>query len=176
MKEWETISAKVNRSTKWMKREISLVSTMFFVLFVMWSVFNIALESSQAFVVILHRPSKTIFHAPVVPEEGDLQPAIRGTPIVGREAVNIADTMHHALSRWKVGANGHVLVVGDTINHELQWSLMNALIMNGSEGGPAYEPLDCSSRSCRGPDEMCSDMFAVGRGFNVSVVVNVHMT
>ena len=46
-----------------------------------------------------------------------------------------------------IGANGNVLVVGDSINHLLQWTLLNNILKN-----PSDPHVVCSTSSCR-PNE-----------------------
>lgn len=69
-----------------------------------------------------------------------------------------------------IGANGNVLVVGDSINHLLQWSLLNNLLKNGSK-----QQVVASSSSCRTCEgfEVCSDVLGgAGKGFKVGFVRN----
>jgi len=69
-----------------------------------------------------------------------------------------------------IGANGNVLVVGDSINHLLQWSLLNNLLKNRSE--PQVVPASSSCRTCKG-FEVCSDVLGgPGKGFKVGFVRN----
>lgn len=79
-----------------------------------------------------------------------------------------------ALNRDKlcrlIGANGNVLVVGDSINHLLQWTLLNNLLKNHSEPQVVRSPSSC--RTCEG-FEVCSDVLGgPGKGFKVGFVRN----
>lgn len=69
-----------------------------------------------------------------------------------------------------IGANGNVLVVGDSINHLLQWSLLNNLLKNRSD--PQVVTSSSSCRTCEG-FEVCSDVLGgPGKGFKVGFVRN----
>ncbi|CAM6119418.1 unnamed protein product [Calypogeia fissa] len=70
----------------------------------------------------------------------------------------------------KIGSKGNIMVVGDSINHEISWAVMNALIQNHHTS--KYENLDASTRFVFEPYEMCSDIFGEGNGINVSFVRN----
>jgi hypothetical protein len=64
------------------------------------------------------------------------------------------------------------MMVGDSINHELQWAIMNALIVAGS----GYWRLDKTSATSIAPYEMCSDILGEGNGFTVSFITNKYLT
>lgn len=69
-----------------------------------------------------------------------------------------------------MGANNNILVVGDSINHELQWTLLNNLLM-GTPNLTATPPSLSSVRSWQGP-QVCEDVLGAGRGFTVGFVRN----
>ncbi|KAH9321701.1 hypothetical protein KI387_016340, partial [Taxus chinensis] len=66
-----------------------------------------------------------------------------------------------------IGAYGNVLVVGDSINHLVQWSLINNLLSNRSDPGVVVDSSNC--RTC--PSfEVCGE--AGMKGFKVGFVRN----
>lgn len=62
---------------------------------------------------------------------------------------------------------GNVLVVGDSINHLLQWSLINNLLKNRSDPHVVFDSSEC--RTC--PSfQVCGDV--VEKGFKIGFVRN----
>eukprot|EP01018_Ginkgo_biloba_P011965 Gb_31173 [translate_table: standard] len=71
-----------------------------------------------------------------------------------------------------IGPNGNVLIVGDSINHLLQSSLINNLLRNRSDPQVAEAAASAPScRTCPGVD-VCSDVLGTGKGFKVGFVRN----
>lgn len=68
----------------------------------------------------------------------------------------------------KIGSKGHVMLVGDSLNHEISWAVMNALVPNAT----GYQNLNSNIRKVPEPFEMCGDILGEGNGFNVSFVRN----
>ncbi|KAL2630618.1 hypothetical protein R1flu_015304 [Riccia fluitans] len=64
----------------------------------------------------------------------------------------------------RIGSRRNVMVVGDSINRENSWTLMNHLVLNGT----GYT----NNRSTDGVYEMCGDIFGAGNGFKVFFVRN----
>ncbi|KAG6556339.1 hypothetical protein Mapa_002282 [Marchantia paleacea] len=68
----------------------------------------------------------------------------------------------------RIGPKRNVMVVGDSINHEIAWSFMNHLVLNGK----GYGHMRSGDRSNDGVYEMCGDIFGAGNGFKVAFVRN----
>ncbi|KAL2630627.1 hypothetical protein R1flu_015313 [Riccia fluitans] len=68
----------------------------------------------------------------------------------------------------RIGSRRNVMVVGDSLNHEISWTFMNHLVLNGT----GYSRLGTNNRSTDGVYEMCGDIFGAGNGFKVSFVRN----
>ncbi|CAM6092609.1 unnamed protein product [Calypogeia fissa] len=251
MFKWEMIVGEWQRYMKWVKREVRMIVFAFFLLFLLNFVYSIALEkSSEPFFGSLSVLSGITFAAGNFGYGQGDQPYVKGTSIVGRDAVKrfrdhldcfsesgrwvydptprhipwnyvgdaytticdrnrssgVFDSIAEDIAvrgaqddwavrdelKWvwrtnsscpwqsinrdnfcrKIGSNGNVMVVGDSLNHEIQWSLMNALITNGS----GYNRLKGSSTFNLAPYEMCTDIFGHEAGFNVSFICNVHLS
>ncbi|CAM6127977.1 unnamed protein product [Calypogeia fissa] len=252
MFKWEMIVGEWQPYMKWVRREVRVIVSGVFLLFLLKFVYSIALEKSSepSFGSLSVLSGITFAAGNFGYGQGD-QPSVKGTSIAGRDAVKrfrdhldcfsesgrwvydptprhipwnyvgdayttvcedrhrssgVSDSMAEDIAmrgdpndwsvreelKWvwqtnsscpwqsinrdnfcrKIGANGNVMVVGDSINHEIQWSLMNALITNGS----GYGRLSLLSTSNFAPYEMCTDIFGHGAGFNVSFICNVHLT
>ncbi|BBN11861.1 hypothetical protein MPTK1_5g15360 [Marchantia polymorpha subsp. ruderalis] len=68
----------------------------------------------------------------------------------------------------RLGPRRNVMVVGDSLNHGLSWSIMNHLITNGT----GYARFMNYDRTTDGVYEMCADIFGQGNGFKISFVRN----
>ncbi|KAL2630612.1 hypothetical protein R1flu_015298 [Riccia fluitans] len=70
----------------------------------------------------------------------------------------------------RIGSRGNVMVVGDSINNEISWSLMNHLLPSYTTG---LTRLGFETRKTDGVYEMCADVLGgAGKGFKVSFVRN----
>ncbi|XP_020522086.1 uncharacterized protein LOC110007141 [Amborella trichopoda] len=70
-----------------------------------------------------------------------------------------------------LGAKGNLMIVGDSINHQVQWSLTNALIGNFSNDPRIVKDEYPVCRTCQG-FPLCEDVLGAGRGINVSFIRN----
>ncbi|KAL3688526.1 hypothetical protein R1sor_014835 [Riccia sorocarpa] len=72
----------------------------------------------------------------------------------------------------RIGPRRNVMFVGDSLNHQTSYSLMNNLVLNGN----GYGPLSLGNQTTDGVYEMCGDIFGAGNGFKVSFVRNDRLT
>ncbi|CAN6458649.1 unnamed protein product [Victoria cruziana] len=69
-----------------------------------------------------------------------------------------------------IGTRGNLMVVGDSINHGLQWTITNNLIRNPS-AQIIIKAQDPVCRNCLGYP-VCEEVLGTGRGFNASFIRN----
>lgn len=69
-----------------------------------------------------------------------------------------------------MGSGRNILLVGDSINHQIQWTFVNHLMTNFSDNGWSMSGV----RSTQG-EEVCGDVLK-NKGFNISWVRNDHVS